>query len=117
MAPETAGTGLAPRWCGTMESTGTCSAAGAGRTVSARSGGHAWRCPTVGAPQLRRERTKDMEEMNRMDSKAEEFATLCKETFRPYPMKSGKHFMSSRKVHRMCHGGTQSHRLQFWATA
>jgi hypothetical protein len=53
-------------------------------------------------------RGKDMAEINRMDSKAEEFATLCEETFRPYPMKSGKHLMSSSKVHRMCHGGTQT---------
>ena len=53
-------------------------------------------------------RGKDMAEINRMDSKAEEFATLCKETFRLYPMKSGKHLMSSSKVHRMCHCGTQT---------
>ena len=57
---------------------------------------------------MMRLRGKDADEIARMDDLAKDFIIVAEETFRAFPMASGKHLMSSNKVHRMTHGGTQT---------
>ena len=58
---------------------------------------------------LMRLRGKDADEIARMDDLAKDFISVAEETFKHLPMVSGKHLMSSNKVHRMTHGGTQTY--------
>ena len=55
-----------------------------------------------------RMRGKDMDEIRQMDDVARDYIALAEETYKDYPMKSGKHLMSSNKIHRMVHGGGQT---------
>jgi len=58
---------------------------------------------------MMRLRGKDADEIAKMDDLAKDFIIVAEETFRDFPMQSGKHLMSSNKVHRMTHGGTQTY--------
>ena len=58
---------------------------------------------------MMRLRGKDADEIARMDDLAKEFIDVAEETFKHLPMPSGKHLMSSNKIHRMTHGGNQTY--------